>query len=106
MMPPDGQAWNFATFTPNGNKVLTVSNGVFSVRDPQTGVVFATPALGGYSTHPDISAQGDKIVYVRPAGIGSDWGFTGGSLIAAPYDSGANTIGTETAIVPSAGENN
>jgi hypothetical protein len=106
MMPMDSIAWNFATFTPDSTKLLTVSHGAFALRDPASGSVLATPALGGYSTHPDFSPAGNAIVYVRPGSTAADWSFTGGSLKLETFDDSTNTFGPETALVTSAGENN
>jgi hypothetical protein len=106
--PMDTYAWNFASFTPDAAKLITVHGGVMVVRNPETGAVLApVPQAGaGHMTHPDLSAQGDHLVYVAPSGYGNDWTFTGGSLAYRTYDQPTDAFGEEHVIVTSAGENN
>lgn len=93
-------AWNFSTFTPDGNKLLAVNGGVLTVRDYATQAVLATPAVGGWTTHPDLSPDGTQLVYVRaPAGTTIDWDFTGGQIWTRSYDSATDTFGPETMLV-------
>jgi len=105
-MMPSETAWNFAAFNRDGSKLLTVSRGVLTLRDPETGAVIATPAVSGASSHPDFAPQGDRVVYVREGTPGSDWSFSRGSLVTRSFDDATDTFGAETALVTSAGENN
>ena len=46
-MPPDAYYWNFATFTPDGSKLLVVHQGTMTLIDPKTGMLLnrcRTPA--------------------------------------------------------------
>ena len=96
---PDTQAWNFATFTPDGNQLLTVSKGVLTVRNATDQTVLATMTSAGYATHPDLSADGTRLVYVRPATPGADWSFQTGAIFTRTYDPVTRTFGAETPLV-------
>lgn len=104
-IPVATQYWNFAAFTPDGAQLLTARQGALQLRDPASGAVQVTVPTSGYSTHPDISAQGDRIVYVRPTGPGSDWSFTGGQLVTQTFDQAAQTFGGEVPLVSSSDNN-
>ncbi len=96
---PDFTKWNFASFTPDGSRLLTVYDGTIVVRSSADQSVVATMPAGGYATHPDVSADGTRLVYVRaPAGV-SDWSFTSGQIYTRPYDAVTNTFGPETPLV-------
>ena len=89
-------AWNFGTFTPDGKQFLGVKNGVLTVRDYATQAVLATMSSAGYVTHPDLSADGTKLVYVRPAVTpGSDWAFDQGGIFERTFDEGSLSFGPE-----------
>ena len=96
---PEVAAWNFGTFTPNGAQILTVRNGVITVRDSATQAEITTMPAAAYSTHPDLSADGGKLVYVRPALTNSDWAFGGGTIWTRSYDPVTYTFGPETPLV-------
>jgi hypothetical protein len=106
MMPMDAYNWNFATFTPDGTRLLTASHGVLTLRDPVAGTALATATASGWATHPDFSPAGDRIAFVRPGSPGADWTFTGGSIMTETFDDSTNTFGAETPLVVSAGANN
>lgn len=95
---PDTQAWNFATFTPDGSRVLTVYGGVIVVRNSADQAVLGTMSAGGYVTHPDVSPDGTQLVYVR-ATPGADWSFTAGTIYTRSYDPVTNAFGAETPLV-------
>jgi hypothetical protein len=65
--------WNFGTFTPDGTKFLSVSNGTLTVRNYADQSVLATMTSAGMVTHPDLSPDGTKLVYVRPGVYHADW---------------------------------
>ena len=88
-------AWNFGTFTPDGKQFLGVKNGVLTVRDYATQAVLATMTSAGYVTHPDLSPDGTKLVYVRPAVQGSDWSFDQGGIFMRTYDEASLSFGPE-----------
>lgn len=96
---PEQAAWNFATFMPDGSQMFTVTNGTIHVRDSNTQAVLTTMPGAGYATHPDLSADGTKLVYVRPAQTGVDWSFGGGQIFTRSYDATTQTFGAETPLV-------
>jgi len=99
--------WNFASFTPDGSKYLSVYNGQLSVRRYSDQAVLAAMPASGWVTHPDLSVDGTKLVYVHPnanSGI-SDWNFDGGSIFMRTYDAATNTFGPEQQLVAD-GQNN
>ncbi|MEJ7602352.1 MAG: hypothetical protein WKG01_30935 [Kofleriaceae bacterium] len=95
---PESQAWNFATFTPDASKILTVHKGTLVVRDSTTqGVIVAMPSAGRVS-HPDLSADGTRLVYVRSPGD-EDWRFPDGRIYTRSFDPVTNAFGAETPLV-------
>ncbi|HEU0032039.1 MAG TPA: hypothetical protein VFQ53_15505 [Kofleriaceae bacterium] len=101
---PDSTQWNFATFTPDGSKLLTVFNGVLSVRNSADQSVLTTMPASGIVSHPDLSPDGTRLVYVSRS-PGSDWDFTTGSLYTRTYDAVTNTFGAETPLVADGANN-
>jgi Tol biopolymer transport system component len=97
--------WNFGTFTPDGTKFLSVYKGTLQVRNYADQSVVATMPSAGYVTHPDLSPDGTKLVYVRPATAGADWSFDGGSIYWRTYDQATDTFGPEMPLVVD-GQNN
>jgi hypothetical protein len=95
----DTMQWNFATFTPDGSRLLTVSGGTIIVRSSADQSVIGNMTAAGYATHPDISLDGTRLVYVRAAAGGSDWSFTGGQIYTRAYDPVTNAFGPETPLV-------
>jgi hypothetical protein len=59
---------------------------------------------GGYVSHPDLSPDGTKLVYVR-APAGADWSFSSGQLFTRSYDQTTRTFGAEVPLVTEAGNN-
>ncbi len=101
---PDFAAWNFATFTPDGSQLLTVHNGVLTVRNSaDQSAIVDMPAAGSVS-HPDMSVDGTKLVYVREPG-GADWSFANGQLYTRSYDQTTHTFGAEVPLVTDGGNN-
>ncbi len=112
----------FSTFSPDHSNFLSSNgngNGTTNLLNLQNGLTggAATPitvgAAGERPTMPDWSPDGKTVVYVKPTLVGQ-WNGTsrkdddhvfGGSLFTLPYN-GGGAFGTETALLPSAGENN
>jgi len=101
---PDTDRWNFATFTPDGTKLLTVFQGALSVRDSSTRAVLGGMTAGGAVSHPDLSADGTRIVYAITAG-GADYSFDGGRIVTRSFDPTTNAFGPEMPLVTT-GTNN
>lgn len=106
-LPTDGTfAWNFAAFEPSGSRIVTVREGVMTLRDSATGAAVNVVPTAGAATHVDFAPAGDKIVYVAKPTAGSDWNFTGGALTTMTFDAGMATWGTPTSLfTPAAGTN-
>jgi hypothetical protein len=96
---PDFTQWNFATFTPDGSRLLTVHNGTIVVRSSVDQSVLGTMPAAGYATHPDISRDGTRLVYIRSASAGADWSFTAGQVYTRAYDPVTNVFGPEMPLV-------
>jgi hypothetical protein len=109
-----GDKWNFASYSPDGNRMVATSEGTLKILDTsggaQNGTVIQTLAdatAGHYASHPDWSADGSRIVYVdvgTPNGK-SEWSFGTGSLVVVE-DTGMGVFGNLKTIVKSKGENN
>jgi len=99
--------WNFGTFTPDATQFLGVHNGVLTVRSgiDQAELVTMPVEAGTRVSHPDLSPDGGRLVYVRKGNAGSDWDFTGGTLFTRTYDQSTQTFGPETPLVTDAGNN-
>jgi len=91
--------WNFGTFTPDGKKFFAVYHGVLQVRNYADQTVTATMTSAGVVTQPDLSADGTKVVYVRPNSYSSDWSFDGGQIYWRTYDQATDTFGPEMPLV-------
>ncbi len=98
--------WNFAAFEPGGARIVTVYQGVMTLRDVVSGADLGTVPTGGWATHPDFKPSGDAITYTRVASPGSDWSFNGGSIVTQPFDPATGTFGTPTTLVPGSGSDN
>ena len=97
--------WNFGTFTPDGTQFLANYDGTLTVRRYSDQTVLATMPSAGRVSHPDLSADGTKLVYVREGVAGSDWSFGSGDIYTRTYDQATMTFGPETLLV-SNGANN
>ncbi|MCU1281546.1 MAG: tolB protein precursor [bacterium] len=111
-----GDKWNFASYSPDGNRMVASSQGTLKIIDTSGGATngavlqtLADASTGHYASHPDWSADGSKIVYVDvgvPNG-NSEWQFSQGSLVVVS-DLGMGMFGNPQKIVKSTGpgENN
>lgn len=97
--------WNFGTFTPDGSELLTAEQGAIQVRQSANQALTTTMPSTGYSTHPDLSADGKKLVYIRTNAAGADWSFTSGNLVTRTYDQSTHTFGPEMPLVSGGGNN-
>ena len=109
-----GLKWNFAAYSPDGNRMVATSQGTLKIYDtsggPNNGMVqqvLADGTPGHYASHPDWSSDGSMIVYVdvgAPNG-NSEWSFSQGSIVVVK-DVGMGMFGAPQKIVTSAGEDN
>jgi hypothetical protein len=105
----EANAWNFGAFTPDGNQYLSVRDGVLVVRDYASQAILATMPVTGTDkvTHPDVSADGTMLAYVRvpSASYGADWHFGHGAIYVRSYDQATMAFGPETLLVSDAMNN-
>lgn len=100
------RGWNFGAFTPDGTKFLAVQNGTLTVLDYATQTPLATMTAAGYVSHPDLSADGTKLVYAMKDSNGnSDWSFNGGKIFIRTFDAATNTFGPEQMLVSDTSNN-
>ncbi len=104
MPQADTRTWNFGTFTPDGQNFLAVSAGTLYVLDYATQATVATMTASGTVTHPDLSPDGTKLVYVQRSG-GGDWSFFGGKIIMRDYDAAMHTFGPEQTVIADTSNN-
>lgn len=102
---PATAKWNFGTFTPDNTQFLSVESGTLVVRDSRTQAVLATMPGDTMVSHPDLSPDGTKLVYVtNPDGF-HDWEFNNGQIFTRTYNQATRTFGPEQALVDD-GKNN
>lgn len=100
------QFWNFATFTPDSSKLVTVYKGAMVLRD-LTGAVLAPLATtpGMIATHPELSPDGTHLANVE-AHVDSEawWDFQihSGSIVTRTFDAASNSFGSVEVLVPDA----
>jgi hypothetical protein len=99
--------WNYATYTPNADRLITALNGYLDIRDPLAGTVVGQIPTGQFASQPDFSPNGNFIAYAGNPAIAVpvyNVSFGGANIVVQPYD-GAS-YGTPVNVVTSAGENN
>ncbi len=77
---------------------------MLTVRGSTDQAALTTMPAAGYVSHPDMSADGTKLVYVR-APQGSDWEFSTGHLYTRSYDATTMTFGAEVPLITDGGNN-
>ncbi len=93
--------WNFATFSPDNQKLLTVYGGIMTLRSTAGGGQLATlpNSTGRFATHPEISPDGTKLVNAECTGgyeaVASQCG-----LVIRSLDLATNTVGEIQSLVP------
>jgi hypothetical protein len=105
---PDVGAWNFAVYTPSGDRLLTMHRGVATMRDPDSGAVLDTLSLplAGSTSQYEFSTTGTFLTFINTSSFGSDYTFRNAAIGTAPYDPVSHTVGAPTIIVPAIGQNN
>lgn len=104
-IPPETMFWNFATYTPDGARLITSRDGVLTIRDGLTGAPMGTVPTGGYATHPDFAADGSAMAFVAVGAPNQDWHFGGGAIATIPYDAATGTFGAPRPLVNDGGNN-
>lgn len=99
VLPLDTYYWNFATFAPGGERLLTAHKGEMTLRDAKTGEVISRIEDVPYATHPDFSPTGDAIAFVAARTPVHDWRFDGGSIMVASFDPDTGTFGPSRHLV-------
>ncbi len=92
---------NFHSYSPDDTMVLSVYQGVFTLRDGTTGAVVETLDLE-YVTYPDWSADGSLVAFTRctrPLEGFNDWTFHGGQIELMTCD-GPGEWGVPEVLVP------
>ncbi|MBA3396550.1 MAG: PD40 domain-containing protein [Deltaproteobacteria bacterium] len=94
----DTSRWNFATLYPDGSRMLTVFNGVITVRSTADQSALVDMPSAAPASHPDLAPDMTRLVYVRkPAG--ADWSFASGTIYTRSFDPITLAFGPETALV-------
>lgn len=85
--------WNFATFTPNADKLVTLENGIMQLRmldgTPIGDPIANSPGL--FASHPEFSPDGKWLVSVE--GGEGDLYIDSGGIVRRSFDAATNTFG-------------
>jgi hypothetical protein len=75
LIPPEDRRGNFMTLDPTGSRLVRSYEGVLYLDDLGTGAELGVIPTTGHATHPNWSADGDRIVYASCEGAtnGYDW---------------------------------
>jgi hypothetical protein len=96
--------WHFATYEPEGNRLLTAKSGVLTLREPVSGAVLSTLTTAQYSTQPDFSPTRTEVAYVSHAS-GDDIWFSNASIVRRSFDPVGLVWGPEIPVVSGNGNN-
>ena len=103
---PSPGDWNFGSYHPAGDVLITSRNGTLTLRDA-AGAAISNVAITGFASHPDFSPTGTSVAYTldaaRPMGS-ADWDVGPGSIIVQAYDAVNRSFGA-TVTVASGGNN-
>ncbi|MBS1123645.1 MAG: tolB protein precursor [Deltaproteobacteria bacterium] len=102
------ERWNFATFSADGAKLVTVFQGAMSLRSTYGGAILADleNSPGTVATHPELAPDNSRLVSVEATGMPGTIGglfdlFSNqGSLVVRTFDDATNTFGPITMLVP------
>ena len=103
---PATKYWNMATFTADSKKLVTVTNGKFSLRSAADASIIKDIDTNGWAADPDISHGGDKLAYALPASADYDYHIEHASIQTMPYDTATDTFGAPTTLVAQTGSEN
>ncbi len=99
--------WNFATFTPTADKMVTVSRGNMQLREVNGGALLADipNTAGKVATHPEISPDGTLLVNVETTQLVYDFQVGNGEIVVRSFDPTTNTFGTPTVLLEAGADN-
>jgi hypothetical protein len=102
--PATPQYWNFATFTPDASKLVTVYQGAMVLRSTQGGAVIAPiPSSSGLlSDHPELSPDGSMLANVETTHNTADYDIGDGSIVVRSFDAASNSFGPIKTLVANA----
>ncbi|MBX3155995.1 MAG: PD40 domain-containing protein [Deltaproteobacteria bacterium] len=98
----NAQNWNFASFTPDATKLVTVFQGNMVFRATAGGGVLANiPSNPGLrATHPELSPDGTRLANVETSQLSWDFQVFNGSIVVRTVDASTNTFGPIQTLVP------
>ncbi|MBA2539974.1 MAG: PD40 domain-containing protein, partial [Deltaproteobacteria bacterium] len=98
------QYWNFATFTPDASKLVTVYHGELALRSSDGGAVIApvpnSPGL--LATHPELSPDGLRLANVETTSNFYDFQVSDGSIVTRTFEASTNAFGPIETLVANA----
>jgi hypothetical protein len=102
--PAAGPCWNFATFTPDATKLVTVFQGQMVLRNTAGGAVISslTNSPGLLGDHPELSPDGKTLANVETTQDFADYQIQDGSIVTRTFDDATNTFGAIKMLVPQA----
>lgn len=104
MIPTRQVNWNFATFAPDADRLVTGFEGVMTLRRVDGSAINTVP-VGTNAAQPEFSPDGRALAYID-RGPSSDWNFTGGKIKIIPFDPATDSWGSpRTLWVPDGGRN-
>ena len=100
----NAQYWNFATFTPDTQKLVTLYHGQLSLRTTAGGTVISSipSSPGKAATHPELSPDGTRLANVETTSLLYDFQVSNGSIVTRTFDAATNTFGAIQTLVPDA----
>lgn len=93
------QRWSSATFTPDGDELLAVEDGVLKLFEVKSGRHLGSFETGHVTGNPEISPDGEHVVTVEVA-QGADWQFSDAQVVVRSFDANAGTIGAAHVVMP------
>ena len=95
------QSWNFATFTPDATKLVTVLNGQMQLLDTNGGSALALldNSAGLDGTHPEFSPDGTLLVNTEHSADMADYYAYNDQIVMRTFDNTTNTFGEPQVLV-------
>ncbi|MBL9013877.1 MAG: PD40 domain-containing protein [Myxococcales bacterium] len=93
--------WSQATFNPDGNKLVVVTDGKLRLISATTGHTITTieSSPGMLAGNPEISPDGTQLVNVESSGE-DDWAFGNASIVVHTFNSESSTFGPPRMVMP------